>query len=139
MVSQVLPALLLLLAAWHPPANGQGQGNCPSSAQPVATSLDPPSGTTGDDLRASSNYTVSGATLDAVGSIEVSGIGTVTTIRSRNSTSITFNIPEARPRLNPGDILNATVSLIPSNRNCLVRNFSVMLFPICKSFTVKHY
>ena len=140
MASPIFPAsllLLLLLAAWPLLANAQGQGICPNGAQPVAATLDPPSGTTGVDPRASSNYTITGALLDAVGSIEVLGAAAI--IGLRNSTIIMFHIPDQR--LRPGDRLNATVSLIPSNRNCLVRNLSVLLFPTCKLrlyFTINH-
>lgn len=133
MISLLFLANLLLLFAVHPPpACAQGQGVCPNGAQPLATSLDPPSGTTGDDLRESTNYEVGGDLLDQVATVVVnSDFSLAAAITSRNSSSIRFHItPEANFR--NGERENAMVSLIPVNRNCLTRNFTVTLFAVCE-------
>lgn len=131
MVYSLLPAILLLLfAVQPPPANAQGQGVCPSGEQPVASSVAPPSGTTGDDPRESTNYTISGEILDQVDTIEVQS-GLQTTIIARNSTSIQFHIQDANLRRR--EIVNATILLIPRNLNCLTANITVMLFALRES------
>lgn len=126
MVCPPVPAILLLLLAVQPPfASAQGQGVCPSGAQPLPRRLDPPSGTTGTDFRQSTNYTIRGESLDEVDTVVLNG-GLEATIRARNSSSILFHIEDAN--LRRGEMVNVTVSLIPRNRNCLTTNFTVTLF-----------
>lgn len=132
MISPLLPAVLLLLHAAQPPfASAQGQGVCPSGAQPLARRIDPPSGTTGTDLRRSTNYTISGEVLDAVDSIVLS-LGLTVIIRASNSSSIQFHIQEAN--LRRGEMMNATVSLLPTNQNCLTTNFNITLLDTCELY-----
>ena len=123
----LLWALLLFVAQSPPPACAQ-QSNCPSPAR-----LYPPSGTTGNDPRQSTNYTLSGSLLDQVGTITVytAALPTLsTTFSSSNGSRIGFNIADGR--LRPNEILNATVSVVPSIASCMTTNFTITLYSFCK-------
>lgn len=132
MFSAALCAIVLLFCtAQLPTTCAQGQG-CPAAAQPIPARIDPPSGTTGTDQRQSTYYTISGQQLDQVASISVSFNGFVlaTTNLVQNSSFIQFYIAEAI--LQRRDIVNATVSLFPTDSNCSVTNLTVTLYNLCK-------
>lgn len=131
MVSPVFSAVLLLLCAVPLPlAHGQADGSCPSVAQPLATRVDPPSGTTGQDEGASTRYTVTGSLLDQVDSIMVRYDGSTTAgtvILTRNGTAIEFYIDA---RLTAP--FSATLSVVPTDPDCMTATFDIMLFGQCE-------
>ena len=121
-----------LFSVWYLPlSNAQASnGSCTSNVQPIVTRIDPPSGTTGRDVRESTNYTITGSQLNRVNTIIVYYPGGMLMTRdvSRNgSTAIRFRIENGR-----FNRVNATVSVIPANSDCLAVNLTVLLFSECK-------
>ena len=133
MVPRIIASLLILsilLLLEH--VESQTDRFC--SVQPAARRLDPPAGTTGQDTRSSTNYTITGKFLDQVSSINVLlNDGTGRTLRTDdmmgNNTVVKFHIENL---LNLNKRINAFVSLVPIDTNCSVTNLSIILFPKCK-------
>lgn len=123
--------VLLLSATQLRPTCAQGSdGTC--SSQPVVAGLDPPSGTTGTDVRGSTYYTLSGQRLDQLAGVFVlvDRFNLTTLNTMSNSTHFSFYIEDAR--LRRFEIVNATMFVVPSDRDCLVTNISMVLSAECK-------
>ncbi len=84
--------------------------------QPVVSSLDPPSGTTGTDESVSTLYTITGERLDHVSniSVEVPEIELASIIIDSEESTITLRLSFAR--FGTGRL--ATVTIVPNNTAC---------------------
>ncbi len=123
----ILKCLLCIVAVFLllDPGNGQ---ICSSVEQPVVSSLDPPSGTTGTDESLSTLYTISGERLDQVADIivelESSFVPTGIPVPLDNmilidERTVTFRLSIPSFGLFRTDGGNsATAIIIPRNSNC---------------------
>lgn len=122
-------SMLVLCTAYLQPTFAQA-----CTSQPVVTSLDPPSGTSGTDVGRSTYYTVSGQQLDQLADVFVLTDRNLSTLmRVGNSTTLSFYIEDAR--ITPRDAVNAILFLVPTDRNCSTENITLTLFSQCEFFT----
>ena len=130
------PVILLVgfIGTLLSPATAQN-GGC--TQQPVATRLDPPSGTTGQDPFSSSNYTITGQFLNNTTIVVELMSGQILPITDRidNDTAVSFHIGTVEQVLRT----NAVILIGPMEDNCSVINIPITLFPrgkfheVCKS------
>ena len=135
--SPTTAVLLFLCAARLQLAFGQQQdGTCAPTAQPVVTRFSPPAGTTGSIPEDSTNYTITGAMLGQISTISVeayferSNVTLRTNDRMGGNTLVMFHIEDAR--LRQGEVVNATVLLIPIDPDCETLRVNIKLYSTCK-------
>ena len=110
---------------------GRAQTCMSSIEQPVVNSIDPPSGTTGDNEGLSTSYTITGERLDQVAEIMVETDSqspatiTVTNVALQDNSSISFNLEFTS--ISSGGI-GALVMVVPNNTNCSTVTLRISLF-----------
>ncbi len=137
----LLTAIIFSIASTLPLSKSQSttipDGSCPVGAQPIATLIDPPSGTPGSAVGLSTNFTITGDALDQVDRIRVysgtvmNDLGDASFVG--NSSAIQFQVPQ----IFLASATNATISLISMDPDCLTTNLTVTLYPTSKLYKLQ--
>lgn len=105
-----------------------------ATQQPVVTSIDPPSGTTGTDNTLSTNYTITGERLDQVANIIVQPLSSAMPIAladiQNEPTQIRFHLQEI-PLSRTGTPTD--VMLVPNNTQCSPVTLTISLHETSKN------